>query len=195
MSRLPYLPKDKLNAAQLELHEKLTGGLRAKAPRKFPLENDDGSLNGPFNVLLYNPEVGDLVQQLGHRLRFASTMSGQLREVAIMTVAQHWRANYEWFAHYVFAEREGVSEATLALIKEGKEPTDNEEWALVHRLTTEFLKNARVTDATYKAAVDKFGEPGAVELVTVAGYYCMISAILNVFEIPVPPGEESPFGA
>lgn len=194
MSRLPMLSKDQLSETQLRLHESLTGSQRAKAPRKFPLENADGSLNGPFNAMLYCPEIGDLVQKLGHQLRFASGLSGQLREIAIMTVAQHWRANYEWFAHYTFAEREGVSAEALAAIKQGEEPADNEDWALVHRLVAEFLKTARVTDETYGAAVERFGEAQTVELVTIAGYYCLISGILNVFEIPVPPGEESPFG-
>jgi 4-carboxymuconolactone decarboxylase len=194
MSRLPALTPDDLDHEQKRLRENLMSGLRAKAPRKFPLENPDGSLNGPFNVLLYNAAIGEQVQQLGNLLRFESKLPGQLREVAILTVAQHWRSNYEWFAHVVFAEREGVDAAAIAAIKQGKEPEDNADWATVHRLVSEFLNTARVSDDTYKAAIEKFGEPAMVELVTLAGYYCMISAILNVFEIPVPDGETPPFG-
>jgi 4-carboxymuconolactone decarboxylase len=191
MSRLPNLTPDDLDDAQKRLHENLTSGLRAKAPRKFPLENPDGSLNGPFNALLYNATIGEQVQQLGNLLRFESKLPGQLREVAILTVAQHWRSNYEWFAHVVFAEREGVDAAAIAEIKE---PEDNADWATAHRLVSEFLNTTRVSDETYKAAIEKFGEPATVELVTLAGYYCMISAILNVFEVPVPDGEIPPFG-
>lgn len=195
MSRLTMLPKDALNEAQLRLHGNLTGGKRAKAPRKFPLENEDGSLNGPFNVLLHNPEIGDCVQKLGNQLRFESRLSGQLREIAILTVAQHWRSNYEWFAHSLIAQKEGVSDAAIAAIKEGKAPEDNEDWALVHRLVSEFLETARVSDETYRQAVAAFGEAATVELTILAGYYCMISGILNVFEVDMPPGEEPPFGA
>jgi len=194
MSRLTMLPKDALNDAQLRLHRNLTGGKRAKAPRKFPLENEDGSLNGPFNVLLHNPEIGDWVQKLGNQLRFESRLSGQLREVAILTAGQHWRSNYEWFAHSIIAQKEGVSDEAIAAIKEGKAPPDNEEWALVHRLVSEFLKTARVSDETYKQAIASFGEAATVELTILAGYYCMISGILNVFEVDMPPGEEPPFG-
>ena len=195
MSRLPMLTKDQLNEAQRRLHDNLTGGERAKAPRKFPLENEDGSLNGPFNVYLYKPEIGDVVQKLGHELRFASDLSGQLREVAIITVAQHWRSNYEWFAHSLIAQKEGVSDEAIAMIKDGKAPTGNDEWALVHRLVSEFLKTTRVSDATYGQAIKAFGEAATSELVILAGFYCMVSGVLNVFEVGMPPGEELPFGA
>jgi 4-carboxymuconolactone decarboxylase len=193
MFRLPLLPKDALNEAQLRLHENLVGGKRAKVPRKFPLENEDGSLNGPFNVLLYKPELGDLVQKLGNLLRFESDLSGPLREAAILTVAQHWRSDYEWFAHSIIAEKEGVSTEAIAAIKDGQAPGD-EELALVHRLVSEFLRNARVSDATYDAAAARFGEGATVELTILVGYYCIISGVLNVFEVDMPPGEEPPFG-
>ena len=87
-----------------------------------------------------------------------------------------------------------MSDAAIAAIKEGKAPEDNEEWALVHRLVSEFLATARVSDETYTQAIDAFGEAATVELVILSGYYCMISGVLNVFEVDMPPGEEPPFG-
>lgn len=193
MSRLPLIPENQLDNNQRKLHEALTGGMRSKAPRKFPLENEDGSLNGPFNPMLYRPALGELVQQLGSQLRFQSQLSPQLREIAILTTGQHWRSNYEWFAHNIIALKEGVSEEAIAAIKDGRAPDDNEEWALAHRLVSEFLKTARVSDETYKAAIKAFGEGATVELTILAGYYCIISGLLNVFEVDMPPGEEPPF--
>lgn len=195
MSRLPMLSEADLDADQKRLHEALTGSERAKAPRRFPLANDDGSLNGPFNALLYSPEVGDAAQTLGALLRFESSLPADLREVAILTVARHWRADYEWFAHAIIAEREGLDPATIEAIKAGKEPSDGADRALVHRFVSELLENKRVSDETYAAAVEKLGEKGCVELVVLAGYYCMISGVLNVFEVDMPPGETPPFGA
>lgn len=193
MSRLPLIPENQLDDNQRKLHEALTSGMRAKAPRKFPLENEDGSLNGPFNPMLYRPGLGQYVQELGHQLRFRSQLSPQLREIAILTTGQHWRSNYEWFAHNIIALKEGVSEEAIAAIKDGRAPDDNEDWALAHRLVSEFLKTARVSEETYKAAISKFGEGATVELTILAGYYCIISGLLNVFEVDMPPGEEPPF--
>jgi 4-carboxymuconolactone decarboxylase len=37
------------------------------------------------------------------------------------------------------------------------------------------------------------GEPGVIDLVAVSGYYTLVSMVLNVAEIPLPPGETSPW--
>ena len=37
------------------------------------------------------------------------------------------------------------------------------------------------------------GERGLVDLVGTIGYYGLVSATLNVFEVPLPPGEDAPF--
>jgi len=49
-----------------------------------------------------------------------------------------------------------------------------------------------VSDATYKAAVDLFGEQGIVDLIAVSGYYVMVSMILNVNRTPLPAGNPLP---
>ena len=55
------------------------------------------------------------------------------------------------------------------------------------------MRDHRISDATYAAAVDAFGETGLVELVTTVGYYCLISVTLNAFEIPLPDDWDDPF--
>jgi 4-carboxymuconolactone decarboxylase len=49
-----------------------------------------------------------------------------------------------------------------------------------------------VSAPNYKRAVDAFGEQGVVDLVGVCGYYMLVSMTLNVFEMPLPPGEPEP---
>jgi 4-carboxymuconolactone decarboxylase len=59
----------------------------------------------------------------------------------------------------------------------------------VHKVATQLLDERRVDDATYAAAERLLGERGMVELVTLIGYYCLISLLLNLFEVPLPEGE------
>ena len=56
----------------------------------------------------------------------------------------------------------------------------------------EYLETNRVSAPNYKRAVDAFGEQGVVDLVGVCGYYMLVSMTLNVFEMPLPPGEPEP---
>lgn len=193
MSRLPLLTEDALDAEQKRLHQSITSGARARAPRQFPLTNSDGSLSGPFNALLYNPRLGNAVQELGAMLRFGSNLPGPMREAAILTVAQHWRANYEWFAHALVARKEGIPDTDIAAIKAGKSPADPE-LALVQRFATELIKTGRVGKDTYAKAAGRLSAETLVELVALVGYYGLIAGLLNTFEVEIPEGEEPPFG-
>src|SRR5262245_46892935 len=58
-----------------------------------------GSVDGPFNVQLRSPEMGDLGQQFGASTRFATTVPRKLYELAIIVTARHWTAQFEWTAH------------------------------------------------------------------------------------------------
>src|ERR671923_35197 len=55
--------------------------------------------NGPFNVLLRSPEVGDLAQQFGGAARFRASLSRDVSETIIIMTGRFWMAQYEWTAH------------------------------------------------------------------------------------------------
>jgi 4-carboxymuconolactone decarboxylase len=50
----------------------------------------------------------------------------------------------------------------------------------------------QVSDATYKAVLDLFGEQGVMDLLAVNGYYSMVSMILNTDRTPIPGGGKPP---
>jgi 4-carboxymuconolactone decarboxylase len=87
-----------------------------------------------------------------------------------------------------------VSADAIALLKAGKTPaplTDDEQ--LVYELATEIVTSGRLSEASYSRGVDAFGAEMMVELVGICGYYTLISFTLNVFDVPVPDGEDVPF--
>src|SRR5579863_2739380 len=64
------------------------------------LSGERGTLNGPFNVLLRSPEMGDLAQKLGAYIRFRTTVPPRLNELAILITARGLNVQYEWAAHH-----------------------------------------------------------------------------------------------
>ena len=52
--------------------------------------------------------------------------------------------------------------------------------------------NHAVSDATYQATFDLFGEQGIVDLIAVSGYYVMVAMILNVNRTPLPADNPLP---
>ena len=195
MSRLSVLAPDSLSPEQKRVYERIAGDKRRQQTRRFRMVDDDGALTGPFNALLYSPAVGDAVQQLGGALRFNSTLPGHLRELAILLVAQRWRANYEWYAHAPIAAREELGEAVIEAVKAGKTPENApDDVRGVHSFVRELVETRRVCDETYGETCALIGEQGLVELISVVGYYTLLAGLLNTFEIGVPDGEELPFG-
>ena len=194
MSRLPRLPITELNPEQEALMKSITGSERYAGKPVTDFTFADGSMRGPFNPWLHSPEAGERQQQLGQVLRFRNAMKPSLRELAIICVARHWRSQYEWYAHAAIGLREGLPQEVIDAIYNDEEPPETEPGVkAVAAFARETLTNHNVSDATYEAALAVLGDQGIVDLVSTVGYYCMVSATLNVFQVPVPDGVEPPF--
>jgi 4-carboxymuconolactone decarboxylase len=147
---------------------------------------------GPFNVLLRSPEMGDLAQKFGASMRFHSSIPSKLNEMAIIITARHWTSNFEWYAHRRAAAQAGLSPAIIEAISTGKRPTSMQpDEEAVYNFCTELLTNKQVSDQTFQAAKDKFGERGVVDLIGVTGYYQLVSMLLNVDRYPLPEGVQA----
>jgi len=174
--RFKPLTYDQLTPEQKTMVEHLFAGER-------------GGMNGPFNVLLRSPEMGDLAQKLGAQLRFHSALNAKQRELAILITARHWTAQYEWTAHRRLAMQAGITPAIADAIASGKHPPSLEpDQEVVYNFCNEFLNTKQVSDGTYKAAVEKLGERGVVDLTGLVGYYQFVSMILNLDRYPLPDG-------
>ena len=187
MSRLGPIPTDTMNDTQRRVFDGITGGPRAKG-NPAEMLNEEGALRGPFNAMLYAPEMGDLLQQLGGKLRYEGVIPGPLRELAILVVGRHFEADYEWWAHAAVGSKEGLSDDTIDRVMNQQMPQDTAE-ATVYRFVSDLQTKKRIDDATYKAALDLLGAEGVTELVFLAGYYATISHILNAFEVGLPSGQ------
>jgi 4-carboxymuconolactone decarboxylase len=64
---------------------------------------------------------------------------------------------------------------------------------LIYDFCTTLHREHFVSDALFKRAVATLGEQGVIDLIGVSGYYTLVSMVLNVAEIPLPPGEKSPW--
>ena len=194
MSRISYITPENFTEAQERLFKSIAGGKRGEGRAPEDLLNSEGGMSGPFNPWLRTPVLGEAAQRLGETVRFESTLSPQLRELAILIVAAKWKAQYEWWAHEKIARREGLGEQIIESVKAETLPDfSNPTEAMVYNFARELLDQHRVSEVLYNEAVELLGETGAVELVILLGYYTLVSMTLNVFEVSVPAGEDAPF--
>src|SRR5262245_4898821 len=177
--RFKPLTYDEMTPAQRTMIEHVLSGPR-------------GSTDGPFNVQLRSPEMGDLGQQFGAATRFATSVPRKLYELAIIITARHWTAQFEWTAHHRGALQAGVSPAVCDAIAAGRRPAampPDEE--AVYNFATELLEKKQVSDATFDAAKELLGEKGVVDLISVLGWYGTVSMYLNVDRYPLPEGTQA----
>ena len=146
--------------------------------------------SGPWHVLVRSPELLTHAQRMGEYLRYRCSLSGRLSELVILMIAREWTQDFEFGAHRPNALKAGVSEDTVAAIREGRRPDGlNADEQLVYDFTTELLRTKRVSDATYARALGKFGEQGCVDLAGICGYYSLLAMTMNVARVPPPAGE------
>lgn len=190
--RLAPLTPDQLDEGQRALYEAISSGRRAAQPgRPVGLVAEDGSLVGPFDAYLRQPLLGQRLSDLGEALRFDTSLRRDLLELAVLVVARHTTAQFEWYAHRRLALAAGLPEAVVDALARGEAPVlDDPELALAHRFATQLVAAHQVDDATYAEAVERLGEAGTFELTALVGFYGCVSAVLNTFRVPLPPGVE-----
>lgn len=146
---------------------------------------------GPFNAFVHVPRIGIHLTHLGKALRFESSLDARTLELVVLTVGSHWRSEFEWWAHTRLAQAAGISEEVIDAISRDEEPpvVSTDERA-VQSFARELLKSGRVDERVYRDAHAVVGDQGLVEIVSLCGYYTLISFILNAFEVPLPPGAD-----
>jgi 4-carboxymuconolactone decarboxylase len=188
MSRLPPLNPSQLTPEQKHTYQSLVAGPRGKS-----IIDENGTLTGPFNAMLYSPQIGSTLQELGAQLRFHSELPQNLLELAIITIGAHWKAQFEFWAHSKLAKEAGITEEVISAIKNFQTPNLKDEEKIIYDFCQEMLDRRRISIKNYENTLNLLGEKGMLELVALLGYYSTISILLNTFEIPVPTTEQAPF--
>jgi 4-carboxymuconolactone decarboxylase len=156
------------------------------------LEGKRGSMQGPYNVLLRSPQLGDLAQKFGAHTRFNSSLPLALNELAILLVARFWTAQFVWLAHKAIAIEAGLDKDLIKAIADRAVPSNlsslDGKTIAVYMFCHELLQTKIVDDKTYAMIVAQFGERGVVDLMGTMSYYTLVSMSLNVDQYPLPDG-------
>lgn len=189
--RFKQIPLENLTPEQRVLADAIRSGPRGAVKNSAAAK--PGPLGGPFNVWLRSPGVGNIIQSLGAEIRFRSSLPAKLNELAILVTARRWTSQYEWFAHHRLALEAGLDPAIGEDIAQGRRPAKmSADEAIVHDFSRELHATQGVSDANYKAALERFGERGVMDLIAVNGYYVLVSMCLNVDRTPLPGGAPLP---
>jgi 4-carboxymuconolactone decarboxylase len=149
-----------------------------------------GRMPAPMRAWIESPELARHGQRLGAFLRYETTLSPRLSELAILVTARHWTSQYEWYAHKSEALKAGLEPEIIAAIAARQRPTFADEASrIVYDYSRTLHETTVVPDALHADAVRVLGRRTTVELVGLLGYYTLVAMTLNAFEIDVPEGQ------
>ncbi len=172
MTRITILKRDDMNEEQGRVYDEV--------------EAAGGPLGGPYYAYIRNPALMRQAQDLSNCLRDAS-LSPRERQVAILTIARHWGAEYPWAVQVRASLAAGVEQSIVDAINAGEVPdlSDARERA-AHEVAKELLADRGLSDATYAAAEAAFGVEGLVDLVATIGQFSMTCCTANAFDVTPP---------
>ena len=178
--RFPEIKREQMTDAQKRVYDEIAGSR--------------GGVRGPFGPLLRSPELADRWQRLGEYVRYKTSLPARINEFAIIITARVWGSKYEWYAHKPLAIKGGLAESIAEDLAQNKRPANMKpDEELVYDFCTTLHREHFVDEALFKRAWETLGERGVIDLVAVSGFYVAVSMVLNVAEIPIPPGEKSPW--
>ena len=183
--RLPLLKQTELTETQSGLRLQLKGMLEWADRSGFRAQTDTGELLGPFNSLPYSPEVAQGLLSFIQAETRSTALPPQLREVVILTVGSVWNAVYELYAHRAVAQSLGITPRDVELLSSGKAPVDmGPDGELVQRFVLSLVQERRVSAALYEEANACFDTKALFDMISLAGIYMTVSALLNAFDVP-----------
>jgi 4-carboxymuconolactone decarboxylase len=166
--RLPTIAPEQYTAEQKKAAEEFL------AARKVPVF-------GPFEPMMYSPEIMSIARSAGDYLRYHSAIANTLSELVILITAREWSQDYEWYVHQPIALKAGVSKDIADAISDGRRPPGmSADEEIVYDFAIELLKNKRVSDATFNRADQRFGKKGVVDMAGIVGYYTFLAMQLNM---------------
>lgn len=189
--RLARLLPDELDEAQRALRSAITGGPRSSGSQAFSLVAEDGSLVGPFGLMLHVPHLGQPLQELGAAVRYLTSFTDREREIAILTVASRLESDFEWWAHAQIGRAAGLSDEELDALAAGelaRVPGADPQEVAVHEAARLLADRDPLDDDRYAALLAALGEQRLVELVVLTGYYATLASLLDVFRVGPAPG-------
>ena len=171
MTRLSLPAYENLTTDQKRVYDDIAAGPR-------------GSVRGPLAVWLNRPELADAAQSLGRYCRYDCSLPKKLRELAILTTARIWDAEFEWAAHVNHAREAGLSEEIIHALRNDLDiPLTPGAETVVYDVTHRLNTTRALPNALYAKAIDILGRDQFVDLIGLLGYYSLISMTIKAFEI------------
>jgi 4-carboxymuconolactone decarboxylase len=143
-----------------------------------------GTLTPLDLMLLHSPPLAEGWNGLLGAVRTASTLTADVRELAILRIAALNGADYEWRAHEPLGRGGGLTDDDLAVLR-GERDADGlaPRLAAVLAYTDAMTSQVTVPDDVFAGLREHFADREIVELTVTVGAYNLVSRFLVALEV------------
>jgi len=140
-----------------------------------------------FRTVAHNPRV--LSRWRGGALLDKGSIALRAREIVILRTTARLGAEYEWGVHVAFfADKAGLgADERTATVHGGPEAWSGAEAVLV-RVVDALVDDATLGDALWAEAAAHFSPAQLVEILSLVGFYHLVSFVVNAAGVAREPG-------
>ncbi len=143
-----------------------------------------------FRTLAVHDELSSRMRPLGGGILGHGRIDPRDREIIIHRTCALTGAEYEWGVHAVaFGKPLGLTDEQLAATVHGTagDPAWSERDALLIALADELNERCDVSDELWAKLAERFEPDQLLELVITAGWYRLLSYVINAARVPLEP--------
>jgi 4-carboxymuconolactone decarboxylase len=143
-----------------------------------------------FRTLAVHDELASRMRPLGSGILGHGRIQAREREIVILRTCARAGAEYEWGVHALaYGKPLGLGEEQIAATASGA--ADDRAWsepdALLVRVADELHDTCGVSDALWQALAERFSNDQLLEIVITAGWYRLLSYVINAARVEPEP--------
>jgi 4-carboxymuconolactone decarboxylase len=145
-----------------------------------------GLVPGPHRIWLANPQLSMTIAPIGAYYQKRSTLTKTEIEIVTQLTTARWISAYASYEHEKIGEEQGrlpavTMERMIAGLPVSFEDARQE---VVYEFASALVAPRIVPLGLYRRARDLIGDAGIVDVAVLIGWFTMVSATLNAFDVP-----------
>ena len=181
MARIPLVTREQIPAQEQEAYDAF-------------MQSRGGRANvGPYSLLAHMPAMAKRLESWRLYLRDEASVPQKVQELVMLTVAREMDCAFIWYAHAAAARQAGVRDDVVDRLrdKQALQHLEPAEQTAV-QFARELLQQRRVSQATFEAATQQFGQRGTMTLTNIVSCYAVLAYNMNTYELAAPAHATEP---
>lgn len=145
-----------------------------------------GLVPGPHKIWLANPKLSKAIVPTGAYFQTQSTLTKAEIEIVTNLATARWMSAYASYEHEKIGQEQGhlPAEKVQRIIAGLPTSFEDAREEIVYQLASALVAPRLVPLGLYKRAKRLIGDSGIVDVAVLIGWFTMVSATLNAFDVP-----------